>query len=174
MKDKCCDNITFIDNNNLNYCKENLQIIDEVVIYYNQDIYKVLRKINGHTNNLGKSDGIMKNSIFMECNDEYTIISKDSIEKIQTFNNKQLTWYKLTNGYIGSHAVINNNDTILYLHQHLMNYYGNGLDKNAKTIDHINRDKLDNRLYNLRLATQREQNINTDKMKRTLWNYLMV
>ena len=77
----------------------------------------------------------MKNSIFMECNDEYTIISKDSIEKIQTFNNKQLTWYKLTNGYIGSHAVINNNDTILYLHQHLMNYYGNGLDKNAKLKD---------------------------------------
>jgi len=111
------------------------------------DIYRVLKKINGHTNNLGKSAGIMKNSIFktinissqeiiyfMECNNEYTIISKDSIEKIQTFNNKHMTWYKLANGYIGSHAIINNNDTILYLHQHLMDYYGNGLDKNAKQL----------------------------------------
>lgn len=179
MKDKCSDNITFIDNNNLNYCKENLKIIDDNIIYYKQDIYKVLKKINGHTNKLGKSAGIMKNSIFktinlssqeiryfMECNDEYTIISKDSIEKIQTFNNQQLTWYKLANGYIGSHAIINVNDTILYLHQHLMDYYGNGLNKNIKTIDHINRDKLDNRLSNLRLATQNEQNINTDKRKR--------
>ena len=179
MKDKCSDNIKFIDNNIYNYCKNNLKIVDDEIIYYNEDIYKVLDKINGHTSKMGKSAGIMKNSIFktinlnsqeiqyfMECNDEYTIISKDSIKKIQYFEKQKLTWYKLANGYIGSHAVINNNDTILYLHQHLMDYYGNGLKKNTKTIDHINRDKLDNRLENLRLATQSEQNINTNKRKR--------
>ena len=125
MKDKCSDNIKFIDNNIYNYCKENLKIIDDTIIYYNQDIYKVLRKINGHTSKMGKSAGIMKNSIcktinlnsqkilyFMECNDDFTIISEESINKINKFENQQLTWYKLKNGYIGSHAVINNNDTM--------------------------------------------------------------
>ena len=179
MKDKCSDNIKFIDNDIYNYCKDNLKIVDDEIIYYNEDIYKVISKIDGHTSKMGKSAGIMKNSIFntinlnsqeiqyfMECNDEYTIISKESIKKIQFFEKQKLTWYKLANGYIGSHAVINNNDTILYLHQHLMDYYGNGLSKNTKTIDHINRDKLDNRIENLRLATQSEQNINTYKRKR--------
>lgn len=179
MKSKCNDKVTFIDGDIFNYRISNLKIIDERTICYKGKIYKVLNKIDGHINSKGKSAGIEKNSIyktiniiskkkkyFMECNNDYTIISEESINKVKSFNNQQLTWYKLSNGYIGAHVIIENNDTILYLHQHLMDYYGNGLSKNTKTVDHINRDKLDNRLCNLRLATQSQQNQNTDKRKR--------
>lgn len=178
-KNKCSEKISFIDGNRFNYRNSNLKIVEDKIIYYNGGIYKVLNKIDGHVSKMGKSAGIMKNSIYkvinldnlsvkylLQCNDDYAIISKNSIEKVQKFKDQQLTWYKLANGYIGSHVSINDKDTILYLHQHLMDYYGHGLTKNSKTIDHINRDKLDNRLSNLRLATQSQQNQNTDKRKR--------
>ena len=179
MKNKCIEKISFIDGNRFNYRKSNLKIVEDKIIYYNGGIYKVLNKIDGHVSKMGKSAGIMKNSIYkvinldnhsikhlLQCNDDYAIISKNSIEKVKKFKDQQLTWYKLANGYIGSHISIDDKDTILYLHQHLMDYYGHGLTKNSKTIDHINRDKLDNRLSNLRLATQSQQNQNTDKRKR--------
>ena len=179
MKDKCYDNIIFLDNDKFNYRKSNLKIDKESYIYFNENIFKVQEKHSGHTSKMGKSAGFMKNSVFkvinldsseilllMQCNDTYTIISEESIDKIKQFKDQVLTWYKLANGYIGSHVIIDGSDTIIYLHQHLMDYYGNGLNKNTKTIDHINRDKLDNRLDNLRLATQSEQNSNTDKRNR--------
>ena len=45
-----------------------------------------------------------------------------------------------------------------------MDYHGNG--KGQLSVDHINRDKLDNRLENLRITTQSIQNSNQDKRKR--------
>lgn len=86
---------------------------------------------------------------------------------LNAYEGKRHVWHSDKNGYVKTTYIDSDGIKInRYLHQHLMNYYGNGLNKNTKTIDHINRDKLDNRLENLRLATQSEQNINTDKRNR--------
>lgn len=109
----------------------------------------------------------------MSCRDlnKNTIYFKfdvNSLEKVlNVYKDKRYTWHIGKNGYVKTSYVNNNGKKInRYLHQHLMDYYGHGLTKNSKTIDHINRDKLDNRLSNLRLATQSQQNQNTDKRKR--------
>ena len=93
------------------------------------------------------------------CGNRLTKVDEESIEKILELN-KTLT---ICNNYVV--IEIEKNKKIA-LHAFLMDHHGNGLEKGSLTIDHINRDKLDNRLCNLRLATQTEQNQNTDKRNR--------
>jgi hypothetical protein len=87
-------------------------------------------------------------------------IDKDDLEKVKSRN-----WFACSN-YIGSNITINGVRKILYLHNFIMNnivFPGRGA---KSSIDHINRDGLDNRKENLRMATQTQQNINQKKKVR--------
>lgn len=89
-------------------------------------------------------------------------IDKDDIEKVKTRN-----WHLLTNGkYVGCSITINNKHKTLYLHNFVMQKFDFPGKGTKQSIDHINRNGLDNRKSNLRLATQTEQNLNQQKKPR--------
>jgi hypothetical protein len=90
-------------------------------------------------------------------------IDKDDLERVQARQ-----WYNASNGYyIACQTIINGETKMIYLHNFIMNnivFPGRGT---KMSIDHINRDGLDNRKENLRLVTQTQQNINKKPKART-------
>jgi len=103
----------------------------------------------------------------------YTLISYNSLDKFLNMKDPTTeayfipTWYMCTNGYV----ITKNKASYIYLHQHLMDLHGqkSGTDLIAakRSVDHINRDPLDNRLANLRIVdSQTEQNLNQGKKVR--------
>jgi len=153
---------------------------------YNKDLiikkvinndYEILKYFNGHIPSLGTSANQERNPYMLikdkNTNEEFygmfceedaiTYFSKESLDLVK--NN--YTWYHHKDtGYILGSVKINNERKRLYLHQLIMDHYGNTITKGNLSVDHINQNKLDNRLTNLRLATQTEQNQNTDKRAR--------
>jgi hypothetical protein len=133
--------------------------------------YNVIKYIPGHYLTMGQDANIMKNPMWkiMENDKEYILMycEKDTIcklcarsyQKIVDFElnenaGKKITWFKLQNGYImGSNNI--------YIHQIIMNCYGNGKGTNVISVEHIDRNPLNNTLENLRTATRKEQEQNS-------------
>jgi len=130
--------------------------------------------IQGHYNGNGIDAFILKNPLWkiVENNKEFLLmycekdtickLCIDSYNKILDFekeknNNQKITWYKCDNGYIAG----KNKNKQLYIHQVITNYYGNGQGTANFSIDHIDRNKLNNTLENLRIATREEQEQNS-------------
>jgi len=128
--------------------------------------------IQGHIKTIGRMANKIKNPIWKihnENGDNFIImycevdtlctlcpISYQKIldyEKLHNDNNK-ITWYKMSNGYIACHLNI-------HIHQVITGFIGNGKGTTNGSVDHIDRNPLNNCFNNLRIATREEQQKNS-------------
>jgi hypothetical protein len=103
-------------------------------------------------------DGI---SSFVFDFEHFDIVTKDSSGKKVNWILRREHRLKYRVGYYVKGRYNGKN---LGVHQVIMKYWGHGHTK--ITVDHIDKDPLNNRIYNLRLATKSEQNSNTLKRER--------
>ncbi len=136
--------------------------------------YKIIKVIKGHIKSRGIKANIECNRIWivknkenkelylMGCENDYIIkLCEKSYKIILEYEktiNKKITWHIHTNGYIQGRI---SDNYLLYIHQVITGCYGNGKGTMNISVDHIDRDPLNNCFDNLCVATREEQEINT-------------
>jgi hypothetical protein len=91
------------------------------------------------------------------------VIDRDDYDKIQPFS-----WHKTANTYISCGSYVDGVKRTLYLHNLIMDkltFTGKG---QQETVDHVNRNGLDNRKENLRILSQTDQNLNQKRKPRSV------
>jgi hypothetical protein len=102
-------------------------------------------------------------SILKNGNNYSSIIDYEDGEKV-----KKYSWHIASENYVASTVYIDKIKKELYLHNFIMNrltFEGKG---QIETVDHINRNPLDNRKKNLRFLSQSEQNLNQKTKERKI------
>jgi hypothetical protein len=94
---------------------------------------------------------------------KYFVIDKEDFNKIYN-----ISLHLISTNYISHTVCVDDKRPEMYLHNIIMNRYGFPGKGSTETVDHINRNPLDNRKENLRIITQSEQNMNQNKKKRNV------
>jgi hypothetical protein len=182
FSDKKFTDIKFKNSNYNDYIPENIDFIieDKFENKFNApENYEILKDGTSHLIKEGACAGEYRN-MYWKVKDKddntyymihikdniYTKISKRDINKVLNFKDIRPVWRLFTNGYICCTININSKQKVYYLHQLIMDVHDENLTNFEKTVDHINRDKLDNRRDNLRLVNMSIQNTNRDKATR--------
>ena len=92
----------------------------------------------------------------------YGVIDKDDFPKV-----KEYSWHFTSNAYLSYTTRVDGKYKAVYLHNIVMDRLEHPGKGATETIDHINRNGLDNRKENLRLISQTEQNLNQKRKGRT-------
>jgi len=161
----------FKNNNPYDLRRSNIEIYHE----YHEEVmkkYAVIEYIQGHYLTVGNDAYVLKNPMWRILNDQneefllmycetntLCILSDESYQKVIDFeklynNGKKLTFYKHQNGYIGCASN-------LYIHQIITDCRGNGKGTKNISVDHIDRNPLNNTMENLRIASRIDQKQNS-------------
>ena len=89
------------------------------------------------------------------------VFDKDDYDKV-----KDKSWHRASNAYISHGVIVEGKKKELYLHNVVMNRLDHTGKGSTETVDHINRNGLDNRKENLRILTQTGQNLNQKRKER--------
>jgi hypothetical protein len=89
------------------------------------------------------------------------VFDKDDLDKIHG-----KSWHYASNAYISHGVIVEGKKKELYLHNVVMGRLDHTGKGSTETVDHINRNGLDNRKENLRLLTQTAQNLNQKRKGR--------
>lgn len=165
-----------------NYIIENNIIIsneldknDKYYKLFPNNVY-IIKHYNGKTKSLGcKANQILnpawsvydidKKEIYILMYIEKNTLTKLCIKGYKYIKKTNITWYCHQIGYVCATVYNEKDKSFKYLHNELLTNFIQNDDINL-SVDHINRDKLDNRLENLRWASQSLQNTNRDKVSR--------
>ena len=155
---------------------------------------KVIQENNGHKIKVGRSAGKIVNEykVYEEDNGNkfvemmtsnenkkvpfyFDFEDLDKIEKLKSKSGNRPSWYLAKTGETNNGRELNyiackikvdvDKPKLIYLHAFLMKHMGNG--KGNDSVDHIDRDPLNNRQSNLRIASQSIQNENRGKRSRS-------
>jgi len=179
--DNCYDNLKIISNNkkkdfiidtnniieDTNYMKNSNSYSIKIYNTLIKNNYNITKFIPGHSKNRGIDANLIKNPIWITDDNKYLMYcEKDTIcilceksykilKEFEKNHSVKITWFAHKNKYICG------NPLNLYIHQIITNYYGNGKGTKNLSVDHIDRNPLNNTFDNLRIATLQDQQSNS-------------
>lgn len=135
---------------------------------------KISEEIITFSGRVGKPSSAILYAHVKYDNKEYTVLKikfndgfiKGIIDKEEFIKVKDYSWHYVANRYISHGLQIDGTKKELYLHNMVMGRIGFPGKGSKESVDHINRNGLDNRKENLRLITQSEQNLNQKQKER--------
>lgn len=153
-------NVTFKDDDKTNLKTSNVMLTHEQHDYILSK-YPAAVFVYSYVSLMGKDSMLNKNPIWKIGETDYIMLCEPESSvfldeySFSIVKKHYTTFFKCTNGYIAGRI----NGKQLYLHQIIMDCYGNGKGTSTKSVDHIDRDPLNNRYDNLRIVdadTQRK------------------